>query len=60
MQVNRSKAVIMNTDAGLNNVNHINMLIHEFANMVLLQEIYLTCGNPCLYWVIFLGGGGGG
>lgn len=63
MQINRTKAVIMNTDAGLNNINHIHayILIHEFANIALLQEIYLTCGNPCLYCVksiFFLGGGG--
>lgn len=49
MQINRYKAVIMNTDAGLNNVNHLYILIHEFANIDLLIEIYLTPGNPCLY-----------
>lgn len=48
MQVNRTKVVIMNTDAELNNINHLYMLINEFANVALLIEVYLICGNPYL------------
>lgn len=63
LKIKRAKAVIINTDAGLINVYHLCILIHEFANIPLLREIYLTCGNnPCVFWVksFFWGGGGGG
>lgn len=62
LQINRAKDVIINTDGGLINAYHLYILMHEFANIALLREIYRIAIiiHACIELFFAFSGGGGG